>query len=1247
MCCGLAFGQNAGLRIVEPVAKKGRTIVTGEPAIVLRGTLAWTGGDKRVLWKNQRGFSDLAAVTLSEDGHTLEWRTATPIPLRPGVNQVRVEALGQHGAEDFLNIYYTAPVTTPPNPLRQGTTLLHGRQITYEVKNGRAVYQSDMILGDERDVAEGRFAGRPAAGGVRVRPQSATIEPSLQYTSGLWPVVNGAVRVPYTITINTGQLSSTATNISAAISEANTQLAGVAQWVPAAASDTFQVNFNFTVGDESGACEAIVGMRGDPVNPIQPIGGSENCTVTTILHEMGHALGLYHEQSRVDRNSYVTYNEGAVDKPQHANFDILPTLTDSGLYNYASIMEYSSFLFSRYGTEPILESIPAGIVLGTSLPQYTTGDLDGIMRLYGFAPTAVTVDTNPSGLNLVVDNTACTAPCVFKNWAIGSQHTLSIPLDSHQQTLQILNNQPYVFGNWNGNPQFSTVDAPSESQTITITNSAGNGTLLSPTSAPAITNYLASFIPVHAYNPTVAANNGAAASSVGSVTINPSPGTLIINGVSTNYFLDRQYISLGTTAKSGYTFFDWKNVPLEMPFASFANLYLTTDLATYQGNPVTAFFVNDAVTAITGDASDLVFGISPGFTIGVEETSHGNAKTVGYTPVNFDVSQDGPGFAPGQTLQLCASGWTGTTCPASAVTQSPVTTNETYLFSVWNGSGSGDLNSLNTTIGASGGDYVANYTPSSRVIILPSISSQFCPGVQVTTVPPPATNNGTDGGLDAFYPYSPSTIYAITATGGSGVNFVQWGGDLGSSSSSPYDQSLTGELVATANFNVATTSNPLAVTGVVDTITGVMPTVTGSARMVTVTGTGFTTNGNTSASIDTGGGNFVSRTITVQSSTQLKMQLNPGDLAAVGYVQILIVNTGGSGCNPQAVFAFSVANPGGAPALSIAKMHNGVFGPNEQNAEYTIVVTNSGTASISEPVTVTDTLPAGETLVSMSGGSAWNCAAAPSCTNSNALPAGQSYPAIMVTVNVSPSATSPQVNTAMATGGGAQEVTATDSTAIVQTVSTPNVVGDPQNQAETTIVNAGLTVGNVTSATSPTVPAGDVISTSPSSGISVAPGTPVNIVVSVGATAVLQSIQVTPANPSVVIGGAEQFTAMGTYSDTSTKNLTTQVAWASTKTAIATITSGASGGLATTVGIGSSTISATLNSIAGSTTLTVTASPCDLNQDGLFTVIDAQAEINEALGKAQGLNDLDGDHVVNAVDVQIVINAALNLGCTL
>ena len=52
----------------------------------------------------------------------------------------------------------------------------------------------------------------------------------------------------------------------------------------------------------------------------------------------------------------------------------------------------------------------------------------------------------------------------------------------------------------------------------------------------------------------------------------------------------------------------------------------------------------------------------------------------------------------------------------------------------------------------------------------------------------------------------------------------------------------------------------------------------------------------------------------------------------------------------------------------------------------------------------------------------------------------------------------------------------------------------------------------------------------------------------------LQSIAVTPANPSVPKGLTQQFTATGTFSDNSTQNLTNQVTWASATPSVATIT---------------------------------------------------------------------------------------------
>ncbi|HTW75627.1 MAG TPA: PilC/PilY family type IV pilus protein [Steroidobacteraceae bacterium] len=86
----------------------------------------------------------------------------------------------------------------------------------------------------------------------------------------------------------------------------------------------------------------------------------------------------------------------------------------------------------------------------------------------------------------------------------------------------------------------------------------------------------------------------------------------------------------------------------------------------------------------------------------------------------------------------------------------------------------------------------------------------------------------------------------------------------------------------------------------------------------------------------------------------------------------------------------------------------------------------------------------------------------------------------------------------------------------------------------------------------------------------------------------LVSITVTPANQTIDVGQTQQYTATGTYSDGSTLNLTAQVTWSSSDTGVATI---ASGGLASGVAAGSTTVTATLSSVSGSTTLTVVTPP--------------------------------------------------------
>jgi len=90
--------------------------------------------------------------------------------------------------------------------------------------------------------------------------------------------------------------------------------------------------------------------------------------------------------------------------------------------------------------------------------------------------------------------------------------------------------------------------------------------------------------------------------------------------------------------------------------------------------------------------------------------------------------------------------------------------------------------------------------------------------------------------------------------------------------------------------------------------------------------------------------------------------------------------------------------------------------------------------------------------------------------------------------------------------------------------------------------------------------------------------------------ATLSSIAVTPASSSVAQGASQQFTAIGTFSDGTTQNLTAAAVWSSSNSGVAAVSNAAdSKGLAAALAAGTTTITAVSGSISASASLTVTA----------------------------------------------------------
>ena len=99
-----------------------------------------------------------------------------------------------------------------------------------------------------------------------------------------------------------------------------------------------------------------------------------------------------------------------------------------------------------------------------------------------------------------------------------------------------------------------------------------------------------------------------------------------------------------------------------------------------------------------------------------------------------------------------------------------------------------------------------------------------------------------------------------------------------------------------------------------------------------------------------------------------------------------------------------------------------------------------------------------------------------------------------------------------------------------------------------------------------------------------------------GSASTLTSISISPINKSIAAGNLQSYTASGLYAGNSTLNITAQARWASSNPSVATVNPR---GLVTAVGLGTTTISASLNGLSASTTLTVLTNPLTITTASL------------------------------------------------
>lgn len=164
------------------------------------------------------------------------------------------------------------------------------------------------------------------------------------------------------------------------------------------------------------------------------------------------------------------------------------------------------------------------------------------------------------------------------------------------------------------------------------------------------------------------------------------------------------------------------------------------------------------------------------------------------------------------------------------------------------------------------------------------------------------------------------------------------------------------------------------------------------------TTTGFTA-GSTSV-------NVTGATVTTANPCVVSVNVTASQAGTVNNSVTVTSGNGGQGNTANASLGVTSAD------LTITKTHVGKFIQGQTGATYTLTVSNLGPGDTFGTVSVSDSLPAGLTATAMTGTN-WNCTQpAGPCTRSDVLTAGNSYPAITLTVDVATNAAASVTNSA-------------------------------------------------------------------------------------------------------------------------------------------------------------------------------------------------------------------------------------------